>query len=152
MKILVAVDGSPCSDAVIAEVAKRPWPADSEIEVLSVYEPPVVPTPEVWSIPPDYFEEMTDASRSAASNIVDNAIAGLNGTVAKSNTITGEVVQGWPKSAILDEAEKWDADLIMVGSHGYQAWERFLMGSVSQAVVSHAKCSVEVVRTREASK
>jgi nucleotide-binding universal stress UspA family protein len=49
---------------------------------------------------------------------------------------------------ILDEAERWGADLIVVGSHGYRAWERFLLGSVSQAVVSHAKCSVEVVRCR----
>jgi nucleotide-binding universal stress UspA family protein len=51
---------------------------------------------------------------------------------------------------ILDEAEKWKADLIVVGSHGYPAWERLLLGSVSQAVVSHAKCSVEVVRVRTA--
>jgi hypothetical protein len=51
---------------------------------------------------------------------------------------------------ILDEAERWGADLIVVGSHGYRAWERFLLGSVSQAVVSHAKCSVAVVRCRPA--
>jgi nucleotide-binding universal stress UspA family protein len=49
---------------------------------------------------------------------------------------------------ILDEAESWGADLIVVGSHGYRAWERFLLGSVSQSVVSHAKCSVEVVRCK----
>jgi hypothetical protein len=35
---------------------------------------------------------------------------------------------------------------IVVGSHGYRAWERFLLGSVSQSIVSHARCSVEVVR------
>jgi nucleotide-binding universal stress UspA family protein len=56
------------------------------------------------------------------------------------------VIPGSPRAVILDEAKCWDADLILVGSHGYRAWERFLMGSVSQAVVSHAKCSVEVVR------
>jgi len=49
-------------------------------------------------------------------------------------------------TVILDEAESWGADLIVLGSHGYNAWKRFLLGSVSQAVVSHAKCSVEVVR------
>jgi nucleotide-binding universal stress UspA family protein len=47
---------------------------------------------------------------------------------------------------ILDEAESWRADLIVEGSHGYSAWKRFLLGSVSQAVVIHANCSVEVVR------
>jgi nucleotide-binding universal stress UspA family protein len=49
---------------------------------------------------------------------------------------------------ILEEAERWDADLIVLGSHGYGLWQRFLLGSVSQAVVSHARCSVEVVRLR----
>ena len=53
---------------------------------------------------------------------------------------------GAPRPVILDEAENWGADLIVMGSHGYGAWKRFLLGSVSQAVVSHAKCSVEVVR------
>ena len=53
---------------------------------------------------------------------------------------------------ILDEAQRWGADLIVVGSHGYRAWERFLLGSVSQMVVSHAKCSVEVVRCPEAAR
>ena len=38
---------------------------------------------------------------------------------------------------------------VVVGSHGYGAWQRFLLGSVSQSVVSHAKCSVEVVRCQK---
>ena len=60
--------------------------------------------------------------------------------------IEGKAVMGSPKGVILDEAERWKAGLILVGSHGYPTWERLLLGSVSQAVVSHAKCSVEVVR------
>jgi hypothetical protein len=88
MKILLTIDGSPCSDAAVAEVAQRPWPAASEIKVLSVFEPPVVPTPEAWTIPPDYFEEMTSVSRSAASKVVDTAMAMLKGTLAESITIS----------------------------------------------------------------
>jgi len=38
------------------------------------------------------------------------------------------------------------ADLILLGSHGYTGLKRWLMGSVAQFVVGHAKCSVEVVR------
>jgi nucleotide-binding universal stress UspA family protein len=49
----------------------------------------------------------------------------------------------------LDEAEKWEADLIVVGSHGYQGFKRFLLGSVAQAIASHAHCSVEIARQRQ---
>jgi len=151
MKILLAVDGSSFSDAATAEVARRTWPVGSEVKVLSIFEPPAAPTPEAWTIPPDYFEEMANASRTNTSNIVEAAIATLKQTLPAS-TITGEFVPGFPKSVILDEAERWGADLIVVGSHGYRAWERFLLGSVSQAVVAHAKCSVEVVRNRNGAK
>ncbi|MBO0857394.1 MAG: universal stress protein [Chloracidobacterium sp.] len=56
-----------------------------------------------------------------------------------------EVKDGHPKDVILDEAEKWGADLIVLGSHGYNGWERFLLRSVSHAVASHTHCSVEIV-------
>lgn len=60
--------------------------------------------------------------------------------------ITGEVIQGSPKQVIVEEAESWGADLIVMGSRGLGAWNRLLLGSVSNAVVHHAKCSVEIVR------
>ena len=49
-----------------------------------------------------------------------------------------------------NKAKKWGADLIVLGSHGYRGLQRFLLGSVSHAVVAHAPCSVEIVRKREA--
>jgi nucleotide-binding universal stress UspA family protein len=56
------------------------------------------------------------------------------------------VKQGDPKSMIINVATEWNADLIVLGSHGRKALDRFLMGSVSEATVRHAVCSVEVVR------
>jgi nucleotide-binding universal stress UspA family protein len=47
---------------------------------------------------------------------------------------------------ILDEAKTWGADLIVMGSHGRHGLDRLVMGSVAEAVASHAHCSVEVVR------
>lgn len=61
-------------------------------------------------------------------------------------SITTAVIDGSPKSVILKEAETFGADLIVVGSHGYGAVKRFMLGSVSHAVALHAKCSVEIVR------
>jgi len=148
MKILLAVDGSPCSDAAVEEVSRRPWPEGSSIKVLTTFEPPSAPTPEGWALPINYFEEMDLALRKQAENVVERAIEKLKSTLKNTVAVDAKILPGAPRSVILDEAEDWRADLIVVGSHGYRAWERFLLGSVSQSVVSHAKCSVEVVRCR----
>lgn len=149
MKILLAVDGSPCSDAAIEEIARRPWPEGSEIKILSAVELPIPPTPEAWAIPPHYVEELDRAAYDHGRTIVESAVERLKKGMGAAAVIKGEVAPGPPRVVILDEAESWGADLIVVGSHGYRAWERFVLGSVSQSVVSHAKCSVEVVRCRK---
>jgi len=58
------------------------------------------------------------------------------------------VYDGDPRSVIVDESEDWQADLIVLGSHGYTRIKKWLLGSVAQSVVSHASCSVEIVRSR----
>lgn len=146
MKILLAVDGSPCSDKAIEEVARRPWPAGSEIKVLTAFELPLSPTPEAWAIPPNYFEELDRVASDHARSTMDRAVTTLRVAMGSDASISGEIAPGPPRTVILDEAQSWGANLIVVGSHGYRAWERFLLGSVSQSVVAHAHCSVEVVR------
>ena len=146
MKILLAIDGSPCSDAAINAVASRPWPTGSEVRIVSAFEVPLSPTPEAWAISSQYFDEMERAAREQAQDVVKAAAEKIETQAGPSLSVTTEVLIGSPRSAILDESEDWKADLIVLGSHGYGALQRFLLGSVSQAVVSHAKCSVEVVR------
>ena len=93
----------------------------------------------------EYYAEADHYSLKVAENATENAVKILR----KKNptlSITTSVIEGSPKSVILEEAESFGADLIVVGSHGYGAVERFLMGSVSQTVALHAKCSVEIVR------
>jgi nucleotide-binding universal stress UspA family protein len=58
------------------------------------------------------------------------------------------VLEGDPRGSIVDEADEWLADLIVLSSHGHKGLDRLLLGSVAQAVVAHAHCSVEVVRRR----
>ena len=80
--------------------------------------------------------------------IVDSTIAKLETVKDKTLKITGEIIQGPPRQVIVDEAERWGADLIVMGCRGLGAWSRMLLGSVSSAVVHHARCSVEIVRDR----
>jgi nucleotide-binding universal stress UspA family protein len=56
------------------------------------------------------------------------------------------LLEGRPKETIVDEADRWGADLIVVGSHGYGAFRRLFLGSVSLAVAANAHCNVEIVR------
>jgi nucleotide-binding universal stress UspA family protein len=146
MRILVAVDGSPFSDAALAEVARRPWPAGAKVLVLTAFELPLAATPDIWSLPGEYFAQVEQSVHLRAESVMARAVAQLTAALGPDIEVKGECVTGAAKRVIIDEAEKWKADLIVVGSHGYPAWERLLLGSVSQAVVSHAKCSVEVAR------
>lgn len=51
-----------------------------------------------------------------------------------------------PAHSILSAAEAWNAELIVMGSHGRRGFDRLVLGSVSETVALHAKCSVEVIR------
>jgi nucleotide-binding universal stress UspA family protein len=147
MKILIAIDGSECIDGAVEEVAKRPWPADSAVRIISVAE--TLPL-EALSLQPRYREDIERAARQRAETIVERATARLRDSDARFLPISSIVVVDSPKDAIVEEAERWGADLIVVGSHGYRGPERTLLGSVSHAVATQSKCSVEIARRRYA--
>lgn len=151
MKILLAVDGSAGSVAAAEELAARPLTESTQIRIVSVVEIPFVPTPDTWALPESYLTEMEKAAEEQAQKAVTDASQQLVAAHGGRADISSAVIQGHPKEAILDEAQKWGADLIIMGSHGYRGWQRFLLGSVSQAVASHAHCSVQIVRKRDGS-
>jgi nucleotide-binding universal stress UspA family protein len=144
MKILLATDGSDCSKVAVDDVAERPWPNDSEVKVISVIELPYTPMTETWALPDSYLKELETAGMEQAKTAVKQAEERLKS--ARGLVITTEVANGSAKDVILDEAEKWGADLIVLGSHSYRGWRRYLLGSVSYAVAKHARCSVEIIR------
>jgi nucleotide-binding universal stress UspA family protein len=88
-------------------------------------------------------ESIRKTEREAAQALVTKFAEQLR---ARGFKVTGSVVQGEPRGKIVDVAARWKADLIVVGSHGRTGLERLLMGSVAEAVVRHAPCSVHVVR------
>ena len=148
MKILLAVDGSVYSDAAIDSVAQRPWPRGTEIKVITAVEMPTVIGMEPWATSPDYFEQLELAIRATAKEVIDGALQKLHANPDKTLNIITEIIQGPPRQVIVEEADHWNADLIVMGSRGLGAWNRLLLGSVSSGVIHHAKCSVEVVRQR----
>ena len=146
MRILLATDGSEYSEAAADAIAGRPFPKGSEVRILSVFELPTFPITVPWA-GVDFDDEIQKQAQTQVREAVKTAErkprAGKESAKLKVST---KVVGGSPKQAILDEAEAFKSDLIVLGSHGGGRIERFLLGSVSLAVLTHAKCSVEIVR------
>jgi nucleotide-binding universal stress UspA family protein len=134
MKILLAVDHSPVSQAAVREIAARPWPSGTTVEVLSAIEPP-----HAWA-----FSEVTGEATRLTQDLVDRSAQHLR---ANGIAAVGQVMPGDPKSVIVDRACAIGAGMVVVGSHGSGGLTQFLLGSVARAVVRFAPCSIEVVRT-----
>jgi nucleotide-binding universal stress UspA family protein len=149
MKILLATDGSAHSNAAVEEIANRPFPVGTQVLILSVYENTsfIVSESAVMGGLAGGYEEAGNIARE----LTEKAVKIASEIIKEKNpalSISTKVIIGLPKEAILKEAESFDADLIVVGSHGQSALSRFMLGSVSQAVALHAPCSVEIVRKR----
>ena len=146
MRILLATDGSSFSDEAVNEIATRPWPEGSEVKIISVVEPPLLPMVETWVPPDNYIEALEQAGEEQARSIVGKAADLINKGQGDKLRVTTEIVKGHPKHGIIEAAEEWKTNLIVVGSHGYRGLTKLWLGSVSQAVAAHARCSVEIVR------
>lgn len=147
MKILLAIDGSAGSEAAVEEAARMPWRAGSQVKVLSVAFVPLSNAPDPLGVVDPVRQTLIDREQARLGGVVARAADCLrNNSEAVDLNIETAVVEGTPQSAIIEEAEKWGADLIMVGCHGYGRIKRFLLGSVALALAVHAPCSVEIVR------
>jgi nucleotide-binding universal stress UspA family protein len=144
MKVLLAIDGSAPSHDAVEAVAGRPWPSHSALRILSVIQPYAPPVTEMV-LAAATLEDIRTRQTQEAEALMRQARERLAATGLAVETA---VAEGDPRTAIVDAADEWHADLIVIGSHGRTGLSRLVMGSVAQAVVSHAHCSVEVVRRR----
>jgi len=140
MKLLIAVDSSPSSETVIAEIEARPWAGGTEAIVLNIVDilGPGSGVMDVGSI--------LEMERENAGQLVDAAARRLRSAGLNAR---GEVFDGVPRSAIPAYAREWGANFIIMGSHGHSGLVRFLLGSVAKSVLRNAPCSVEIVRARD---
>jgi nucleotide-binding universal stress UspA family protein len=109
-----------------------------------VIQPYTPPAPEVV-LASGTLEEIRQRKGQDAEQLTRQASGRM---AAPGLSVETAVLEGDPRTAIVDAADEWQADLIVVGSHGRTGLKRLIIGSVAQAVVAHAHCSVEVVRRR----
>ena len=142
MKILIGMDDSKFSEDVIRSVVGQFKTENTEVLVMHVLQPvePVAPP----QMAPGYAPELDDQKKSAHA-LVERAADDLRRVGFKTHTV---VEVGDVRDSILEAAAKWDADLVVVGSHGQRGIRSLLLGSVAESVARDAKCSVEIVRIR----
>jgi nucleotide-binding universal stress UspA family protein len=146
MKILLAIDDSNFSEAATEAIIAQARPKETEVRVLHVVEPLLAA---YGGMEGGYIvdrQAVTQEQRTKAESLVARTAKMLR---EAGFQVTTAVETGDTKSVIIDSAKKWPADLIAMGPHGRRGLERFLLGSVSEAVARHAPCSVQIVRSRK---
>lgn len=147
MKVLLAIDGSKCSEAAVATLIRQYKPSDTEVLVLhGVDSISLMPVSYTHGVGPVFVQDcmaLVEKWRQAGEELVSRTASSLQAAGFKTSTQVGE---GDVREIILECARKWKPDLILLGSHGKKGLDRFLLGSVSEAVARHASCSVEIVR------
>ena len=147
MKILLAVDGSTFGDEAAAEVARRPWPAGTEVRVVSVAEPPLQLAAEPYMLSDQFYVEAEKALRGRAAAAAGRSAEVLQRSLeGRGVRVAPDVLTGSASRLIAEEVEKWGADCVFVGAKGLRGVDRLLMGSVSAAIATRAHCSAEIVR------
>ena len=133
VRLVLGVDGSPDSDAMLDVVTARNWKQRSEVKLITAIE-----TFHQYAIEPEVqLSRIRDIQNNAAEKLT---AAGL--------TVSTMLTEEDPKYVLVRQAEVWDADCIFIGAQGHRFLERFLVGSVSSSVAARAHCSVEVVRRK----
>jgi len=146
MKILLAIDGSESARVAVDLLISFPFPRDSEVIGLTVIEADIFGEEGV--------EQLGDAQqaelRTAEKSIWDEQERLLKDELLRLREAgwagSDELRAGHPAEVIIQVAEKFAIDLIIVGSHGRTGIRRFLLGSVSDYVLEHAPCSVLIVK------
>jgi nucleotide-binding universal stress UspA family protein len=142
MKILLAVDDSRSSQAAIDLVTREMSPKHSEICVLHVVE-------RLLPISYSYIVQVADYESAQANRLSEGRefVSRVEHRLSEAGyRVKTEVKVGDARGEILDFAAVWNPDLIVVGSHGREGLDRFLIGSVAETIARHAVCSVLVAR------
>ncbi len=146
MKILLAIDSSEDSMGAARSVAHRLLPPGTAVHIVTAYDKSYIPSTTPGTIGTVEFHEASNDPEAKMARDVTSTAARLIREAQPNVMVTEVQVDGAPKKVILEEAEKFGADLIVMGSKGHNMLERLLLGSVSKHVSENAHCSVEIVR------
>ncbi len=149
MKILLATDGSDYAKEAAAQCGEFAAGCEKPIvKIITIADYSADVASEPFMSSKEFVEAVEEEMRKKSQEILSEAekiVRYKNDSVE----IYKEMYVGSAKQIIVDEAANWEADLIVMGSHGYGFFKRAFLGSVSDAVLHHASCSVLIVRKSE---
>lgn len=143
MKVLIAADDAVFAEEIANFVTSQGWPAKTEFRILHVIDWPLESEMHSSAMMEEFLEKRYQLGKQ-----ISNTIAETIKKTIKDISVEEEILNGHPAERILNVAHGWKADQIIVGSHGRSGLGLFLLGSVSNAVVANAGCTVTVVRKR----
>ncbi|HEX8289170.1 MAG TPA: universal stress protein [Pyrinomonadaceae bacterium] len=159
MKVLIGYDGSESAVAALEELKRAGLPDKTKVLVVTVSEL-LMPSLDITALPSAakssrrvtttlaQLQNQAAQTLNRAKKVSDKAAAKIKSNFPDWDVET-EIMSGEPASALLEKSQDWAADLIIVGSQNRSAIGRFLIGSISRAVVTDANCSVRVARPAE---
>ena len=142
MRVLIAFDGSAGAAQAVALGEGIDWPAGSMIRVVSVMEPTtlqLLPWAMGAAAAPVLGQDVIASIEAEQSTVVGRLSA-------PDRVVDSVLLRDRPASGLVDQAQSFSADLVIVGSRGHGTIASLLLGSVSAEVVDHAPCPVLVAR------
>ena len=140
-RILVPVDGSPTSNKGFDEAAKLAKGSSSKVLLLHVVDDTVA-----FSSPDGAGVNIVlDALREAGQSVLGKAAERARRAKVQAETMLLEKVTGRVAEAIVEQAKRWRADLIVMGTHGRRGVNRLLLGSSAELVVRHSTIPVLLI-------
>jgi nucleotide-binding universal stress UspA family protein len=146
-KILVSIDGSENATRAMKAAISIAKKFQSDLLILNVVAEMVPPvfSPIGVNVPAVDYSNYLERAENDAKKLVNDAVAGAKNESVNANGIVLRTVTSIAET-ILEEASKENVNLLVVGTRGLGGFKKLLLGSVSNAVVAHADCSVLVVR------
>jgi nucleotide-binding universal stress UspA family protein len=144
-RIMIGVDGSPGAERAVRSVGGRVWPEGTEVRVVAVDDG--VSPAKIAHLLPTAAQLIRSSNEEAAVKAQQMAEWAAEELSAIGLSVSVALVKGEPRRILIEEALKWGADCIFVGSHGLDhPDEETGLGGVSTGLVTKAHCPVEVVR------
>jgi len=146
---LVAVNTEQNARAISEAILSRPWPEGSKFKVITVIQS-LDQVSHSRLFKTKEFENLAakshEGARAQAEALVSQVVSGLQGKLG-SQAVEGFVLEGNARSTILQTAQDWPADMIIMGADdGDSKIMGKIFGSTAAAVLSHASCSVQLVK------